>query len=278
MTTPTASFVVVPQWQGSVSTRAMQLVDGTTAISSDLPASSTHTVEIPLEAGDELGTGISRCGSLRLVADRQRKLLAGVKGVPITIGGDCGVSLAAIDHAMETTNGDLAVVWFDAHPDLNTAVSSPSGAFGGMVLRALTGDGVDGLVPATPLDPAKVVLAGTRSIDPGEDDYLAEHGMTPLLVEQLSSPALLLAAIAGTGAGNVYVHIDVDVVDPADISGVSDPVPFGLPAASLLELLRAVKDAYPLAGATIAGFSPASPEAAGEDMPTILRVIAALTA
>ena len=273
-----ASFVVVPQWQGSGSSRAMRLVDGAEAIRGDLPAASTFSVNVPLEAGDEVGTGIARAGSLRLVHERTLAVLAEIDGWAITIGGDCGVSLAAVGHANERTGGDLAVVWFDAHPDLNTPQTSPSGAFGGMVLRSLTGDGVEGLVPARPVAASHVVLAGIRATDEGEEDFIAAAGIRSVGVDQLATPEGLLGAIAATGASSVYVHIDVDVLDPAEISGLSNPMPFGVSAAALVELLRAVKAAYPLAGATIAGFTPASPEAAVDDLGTLLRVIGALTA
>ena len=273
-----AAFVVVPQWQASGSSRAMRLVDGAEAIRGDLPAASTVTVDVPLEAGDELGTGVSRAGSLRLVHERTLEVLQTSLGSPIvTIGGDCGVSLAAIGHANTTAGGDLAVVWLDAHPDLNTAASSPSGCFNGMVLRALTGDGVEGLVPTLPVDPAKIVLAGTRAFDEGEDEFVAANGLTTVGIDQLGTPDALLAAIAATGAGSVYLHIDVDVLDPGEITGLSDPVPFGLPSARLVELVRAVRSRYTVVGATIAEFAPASPEAATDDLPTLLRVIGALT-
>ena len=272
-----AAFVVVPQWQGSGSSRAMRLVDGAEAIRGDLPSASTFSVNVPLEAGDELGTGIHRAGSLRLTHERSLAVLAEIEGWAITIGGVCGVSLAAIGHANERAKGDMAVVWLDAHPDLNTPETSPSGIFNGMVLRALTGQGVEGLVPARPVEPSHLVLAGTRSIDPGEDDFLAEHGIQPVLAADLSSPEALLAAITATGASSVYLHIDVDVLDPGEISGVGYPVPFGVSATALVELIRAIKGRFALAGASITEFAPASPEAAVDDLGVILRVIGALT-
>jgi arginase len=273
-----ASFVVVPQWQGSGSSRAMRLVDGAEAIRGDLPAASTFSVNVPLEAGDELDTGIARAGSLRLVHERTLAVLAEIDGWAITIGGDCGVSLAAIGHANERTGGDLAVVWLDAHPDLNTPQSSPSGAFTGMVLRALTGEGVDGLVPARPVESSRIVLAGVRATDEGEEQYMAEAGIRPLGVTELATPELLLDAIAATGASSVYLHIDVDVLDPAEITGLGYPVPFGISAVQLTELVRAVKGRFALAGASLTEFAPATPEAAVNDLGTLLRVIGALTA
>ena len=273
-----AAFVVVPQWQGSGSSRAMRLVDGAEAIRGDLPAASTFSVNIPLEAGDELDTGIARAGSLRLVHERTLAALAEIDGWAITIGGDCGISLASVGHANERAGGDLAVVWLDAHPDLNTPSSSPSGAFSGMVLRALTGDGVEGLVPARPVAASHIVLGGVRSTDEGEADFIASEGIATISAEQLATPELLLAAIAATGASSVYLHIDVDVLDPGEITGLSNPLPFGVSASDLTSLIKEVKGRFPLAGATLAGFAPSSPESAVDDLGTLLRVIGALTA
>ena len=272
------NFVVVPQWQGSGSSRAMRLVDGTDAILEDLPSTATRVVPVPLEAGDEQGTGIARYGSILVVRERMRELIGDLTDPVITIGGDCGVSLAAIEHALEQAEGDLAVVWFDAHPDLNTPTSSPSGVFGGMVLRTLAGDGPEGLVPSTVLPRDRIVLAGTRSVDPGEQEFMAEAGISPVSVDKLESPKALLAAIKATGATSVYLHIDLDVLDPAEITGVSYPIPFGLTATGLIDLIKSVTSKYPLVGATIAQFAPPSPEEAVDDLPTILRIIGALTA
>ena len=273
-----ATFVVVPQWQGSGSSRALRLSDGAEAIRGDLPASLTRLVEVPLEAGDELGSGLPRLGSLQLVRDRTLAALADVDDWALTIGGDCGVALAAVDHALTRTAGDVAVVWFDAHPDLNTVESSPSAAFSGMVLRTLLGDGVAPLVPTTPLSAERLVLAGVRSIDDDENDFVAASAIRRVGVDSLSDPADLLDAIAAGGATSVYIHIDLDVLDPAELAGLSDPVPFGVSAAALVAAVRAVKGRYRLAGASIAGFSPASVDEASDDLPTILRLIGALTA
>jgi arginase len=267
--------VIIPQWQGSGSSRALRLGDGAEAIRGDLPGSSTRVVEVPMEAGDELGSGLARLGSLQLVRERTLAVLADVPDWALAIGGDCGMTLAPVEHALERTAGDLAVVWFDAHPDLNTLESSPSGAFSGMVLRTLLGDGVTGLVPAAPLAADRLVLAGVRSVDDGEDAFLGESGIARVGVGELEIG--LVAAVEKTGAASVYLHIDLDVLDPAEFEGVGEPVPFGLTAAELVQAIRAVKARFPIAGASIAGFSPASAEAAADDLPTILRIIGALT-
>ncbi len=270
----TSRFLVVPQWQGSGSSRAMRLVDGAEAIRGDLPSSATTVVEVPVEAGNSQGAGVQRLSSLLLVRDAQRRALENVRDRVITIGGDCGVELAAIEHAA-TGTPRLAVVWLDAHPDLNTPESSPSGAFTGMVLRTLLGDTVDALVPAHPLDPSRVVLVGARTVDDPELEYLAATGI-PSIDAADASPQAIADALAAMDATAVYLHLDLDALDPAELEGLSDPQPFGLTLAQVLETIGATKAALPLAGAGITGFSPASPDAAVEDLGAILRIVGAL--
>ncbi|WP_335339023.1 arginase family protein [Microterricola viridarii] len=242
-----------------MSARAMRLADGAEAIRGDLPASATRTVEVPAESGDALGTGVRRFSALLGVRDRMLQTLSTVPDWALTIGGDCGVSLGAVEHAMRRSDGDLAVVWLDAHPDLNVPDTSPSGAFTGMVLRALCGEGE--LLPdaAHRLDPARLVLAGIRDVDPAESEFIDAKQIARVAAEHLEAPAPLLDAVRATGASRVYVHIDLDVLDPAVITGLANPLPFGLSLEQLTGTLTALRAEFPLAGATIAGFSPASP-------------------
>lgn len=259
-----AHFVVVPQWQGSGAERAMRLVDGAEAIRGDLPASATTVIEVPLEAGDAEQTGVHRFSSLRMVRERQSAALAAVDGVAITIGGDCGVELAAVEHAARA--GRTVLVWFDAHADLNTPTSSPSGAFHGMVLRSI----IDaGLVTAS-----DVLLVGARDLDPAEE-HAVEHLGIPLVAIDAVGDAV--ADRAASGAEQLYVHVDLDVIDPSEFAGVGFPTPFGTSVETLVAAIGAARAALPLAGAGVTEFAPTSPDAASDDMPSILRVISALT-
>jgi arginase len=267
------TFVVVPQWQGSSSSRAMRLVDGAAAIRGDLPSASTRTVEVPLEAGDAQGTPVHRLSSIALVRDRLTETLESVSGAAITIGGDCGVELGAIGRVLDD---DVAVLWIDAHPDVHTPESSGSGAFHGMVLRTLLGDGPEQLVPPVPLPAARLVFVGVRAPDTGEDAFVEASGIRSVSVDDVSGQSLI-AAVEATGAASVYVHIDLDVLDPGDFSGLGFPEPFGIPAGVLVDAIKGLLARYPLAGAGITEFAPASVEEAVEDMPTILRIIGALS-
>jgi len=245
----------------------MRLAEGAAAIREDLPANRTRDVAVPLEAGDDQGTGVARFSSLQLVRERLRDTLGELDDTAVVIGGDCGISSAAVAHAVDR-RGDLALIWFDAHPDLNSPETSPSGAYAGMALRSIVDDGV---VPA-----GRVLIAGARSWDAGEDTFAAEAGIRSFSAEELNDPGGLVDAVANTGAESVYLHIDLDVLDPAEIAGLLDPEPFGLSAAALVAAIKALRARFTLAGATIAAYAPAGPDDIADDAPTILRVIAAL--
>ncbi|GAA1527628.1 arginase family protein [Agromyces terreus] len=273
-----ATFVVVPLWQGSISSRAMSLADGAAAIRGDLPSAATLTVDVPAEAGESLGTGIRRYSALRRVRERTDEMLETAPAPAIIIGGDCGAALAGVAHASRHAEGDLAVLWLDAHPDLNTPDSSPSGGFGGMTLRHIAGEGIDGLAlsPETRVAPERLVLGGIRAIDAEEHRFIEEHGIDVLTVDDLADPEVVIAAIESTGASRVFVHIDLDVLDPSAMGGLSYPMPFGVHAPVLVDLVKAVVARFASAGAAIAGFAPSSPVSADDDLPTILRLVGAL--
>jgi arginase len=242
----------------------MRLVDGAEAIREDLPARATTVIEVPLEAGDAEQTGVNRWSSLRIIRERQTAALAGLDDTPITIGGDCGVEFAAVEHA--ALSGRTVLVWADAHADLNTPASSPSGAFHGMVLRSIIDAGL--------IAPDDVLLVGIRDLDPAEDEAVRELGIA---IVPCTEVGVAVAERARHGATQVYAHIDLDVLDPAEFSAVGFPTPFGLSIADVVSMIADARAALPLAGAGVTEFAPADGSAASDDLPSILRVISALT-
>ena len=107
-----------------------------------------------------------------------------------------------------------------------------------MVLRSLIDDGV---VPAS-----RVLLAGARSWDPGEEAFAAEAGVRAFGVDELA--------------------------------GLLDPEPFGMPAGDLVAAIKALTARLPLSGGTIAAYAPGSEQAKVDDAPTLLRIVGALAA
>jgi arginase len=251
----------------------MRLVDGAEAILGDLPASATTVVDVPLGAGSDEGSAVHRLSSIVAVRDALQLAIHDAPNVPIVIGGDCGAELGSIGRAI--TDGTTAVVWLDAHPDINTPESSPSGAFHGMVVRTLLGDGPDVLLPTAPLDPKHLVLAGTRALDDPESEFVDSHSIRLIGVDELTAETMT-AALRATGATSVYLHIDLDVLDPAFIHGVGFPEPFGLSLPQLLGVIAAAKATLPLVGAGVTEFAPSSPDDAADDLGSILRIVGAL--
>ncbi|MFP3464693.1 arginase family protein [Leifsonia sp. SIMBA_070] len=275
-----ASFLVVPQWQGSSSSRAMRLIDGADAIRGDLPTARTHQVPVPAAAGESLGSGVNRFSSLVAVRDATEAELALLEAPVVTIGGDCGVELASVQHVLAARPaGSVAVVWFDAHADINSVESSPSGAFTGMVVRALLGDGADGLASTdgNRLDPAQLVLAGTRALDDGESAFIDSTGIRVVGPGELDDAEAIVRAVEATGADSVYLHVDLDVLDPGTIEGLGAPEPFGVEIGRLTEAIRALRARFELAGAGLTEFAPETPDAAAGDLGVILRILGALT-
>jgi arginase len=118
------------------------------------------------------------------------------------------------------------------------------------------------------------VTVGARVVDDEEEEPLA--CLTQLSVDDLDDVNALADAVIATGASRVWVHIDVDVLDPAEIAGVSSAAPFGAGAAALGAAIRALRARVPLAGATIAGFAPRSADDAVQDLGAILRLVGAV--
>ncbi|MEV4144313.1 arginase family protein [Amycolatopsis sp. NPDC049691] len=207
----------VPQRQGAVGPRAAELPDGCLA----LAELAGHVLGRPVhhvrqtQALSEVDGGIA--SRAVLTGPNRAAQLAALEapgGPVLTIGGDCGVELVPIGVARYRHGPGLGVAWFDAHADLNTASTSPSGAFHGMVLRSLFGEGDPEFAADPALTPGSVALLGTRAFDP-EERAAVVRGLA------VTSPDAL------TGVEKLYVHVDLDVLDVAEFPGLNYPEPDG---------------------------------------------------
>jgi arginase len=166
------TVLCVPQWQGSASSGARRLTAGARHAAAHVPADAVVTAPV-LETGGQKVAGIR---ALDVLVENQRltrEALTGIDDRVITVGGDCAVDIAPIAAARTRYGDSLTVLWIDAHPDVYSPQTLPSGAFHGMVVRALLGDGPPGLTPGQPLAPQQVIIAGERAGDVSEHEYLA---------------------------------------------------------------------------------------------------------
>ncbi|QIM16839.1 arginase family protein [Leucobacter insecticola] len=270
-------FLLVPEWQGSDSSRAMQLTDGAALLREDLPRSALTEVAVPLEAGDALGTPVARLSSVLQARDATRRALAEIDATPIIVGGDCATSLPGIEAAARAHGDGLAVLWCNAHPHAQHPSTSPSGAASGMTLRHALGDGSPDLISPNPITPSQVTFVGTRAFDPEEEEFLRGKSIAMFGADDPDLKTSVMRRLKDAGATHLYVHIDLDVLDPAEFSAVHSAVPFGLSVSQLTEVIRAAVALLPLAGGAICEFAPSDPANAADNQPTVLRVLAALT-
>lgn len=168
----------------------------------------------------------------------------GVDELQVVQSGDCTTALA-VTAGLQRAGVDPALVWFDAHGDLQTAETSASGYLGGFPLRQLLG-GADRTVPERlglrPLRESDVVLVDARDLDPPEAEFLAGSAVRHVGVDAL------LDALPD---GPVHLHVDADVVDPHDMPGLLFPVPDGPRWPEVLGAVRAVLATCPVVAVTI---------------------------
>jgi arginase len=259
------TVLCVPQWQGSASRNASRLVAGARCTAGLVGADALVTVPV-LETGGDKKAGVRALDVLLENLRLTRRALAGVDDTVITAGGDCGVDLAPIAAAAARYGEALSVLWFDAHPDCYTAQTLPSGAFHGMVVRTLLGDGPAQLIPERLLTPQQVVLAGVRTGDATEHEYIGRAGIRMVSVEDIES-------VLDRLAGPVYVHIDLDVLDPAEFGSVCYPEPDGVPSRRLIDLVSRMDN---VVGAGVTEHAPADGAGSAGEAEIIRQLGAAL--
>jgi arginase len=169
---------------------------------------------------------------------------------PLVLSGDCPTARAAVA-GMQRRHRDLAVVWLDAHGDFNTPVISTSGYLGGMALAMLTGRTPelfgDALGLRTVAD-ASVVLADARDLDPAERDALAASQVRRVP----ANPAAITSALREIGRTPVYLHLDIDVIDSAQLPGLRFPSGPGPSLTQIEECLAATCATADVTAASIA--------------------------
>jgi arginase len=174
----------------------------------------------------------------RLAVEVERVVNAGE--LPITIGGDHSIaigSLAGVVAALRKRNQTAGLIYFDAHADMNTPDTTPSGNIHGMPLAVLLGFGAPELVNvagfAPKFDPKLCAHIGARDIDPGERELIPRLGIRFFTMREIDERGLSACmdealAIAGKGTGGYCVTFDVDALDPRDAPGSGTLVRGGL--------------------------------------------------
>jgi arginase len=171
------------------------------------------------------------------LGEQELAMAASLPERPLVLGGCCCSHVGAVE-ALSARFDRLALVWLDAHGDLNTPETSPSGNQWGMPLRMV--------LDAGSVRIEDTVLIGTRNLDPPEEAFIREVGLA-------TSADAIDAALGGADA--VYVAFDADVIEPDELPSFM-PEPSGMSLDEAAAILQAVAAGATVAGAGLSGLTP----------------------
>jgi len=186
-----------------------------------------------------VGSVAGSAAACRELADLTATAVAAGR-IPVSLGGDHSLaagSIPGVARALRQGGGELGVIWVDAHADMNTPDSSPSGNVHGMPLAACLGRGpreltaIGGAQPS--VTPERTVLLGIRNLDETEKQLVRDSGVHAFTMTEIDQrglfPVLREALdIATAGGARLHLSFDLDSVDPAIAPGVGTPVRGGL--------------------------------------------------
>lgn len=288
----TALRLICPQYQGATRENRELLIPeldpaqarkgyaiGAHALEVFLPEHDGTTAVVPVpETDDEGSTGgiESRDIIMRSLSDALGIIRQHDPDSILTLGGECSVSVAPFAALAEKHGDDLAVVWIDAHPDVDTPDTGYDG-YHAMAVSHLLGHGdprIVAMLPAT-VAPSRVVLAGLHDWEEDAYEHVGEWGLHTLAPENLrESSKPLLNWLRSTGCSKLAIHIDVDVVDSDEVVLGLGMAPGGLTRAQVQRIVADLSETAEVVELTVAEFIPRSLIAAVEmlkPMPLVSR-------
>jgi arginase len=172
--------------------------------------------------------------------------------LPIILSGNCNAAIGAVAGVRKELDG---IFWFDCHADFNTPESSTSGFFDGMTLATISGHCWKSLansVPGfSPMPEDQIVLIGARDIDPSEQERINASGISVIAPNSIDGFQPTLRA------KSIYVHVDLDVLDPSHVKANSYSVSGGITPDQLAASIKILSDQYDIKAITFASYHPA---------------------
>ena len=250
-------LLFIPQWQGAG--QKFQIITGLAFLRDQLRDYSITTAAVSDQASG-LKNGIWHYDVILSNLKQIKKTLSENKPNKLfTIGGECSVELVPVSYLNEKYNHDLQLIWLDAHADLNTPLSSPSHHFHGMPLRMLLGEGDQQIKSELPglIEPGQLILAGLRDLDGPERDYILAQNIRVVSCAELldESGGVLKQAIIKK---NLYIHIDLDVLDPDDFPFTVYKHAGGLSLAALTRVITDLHESSNIVGLSIVEYNDES--------------------
>ncbi|MDU1414209.1 MAG: arginase [Clostridium sp.] len=188
------------------------------------------------------------------------------KGFPVILGGDHSLAAGSLAGISKFYEDDLAVVWIDAHGDINTFETSPSGNVHGMPLAASMGVGDKSLTnlffDGVKVNSKNVFIIGARDLDKGELELIKELKLNVWTMDDIKSIGMdklceqVKEKLLSLGVNNVHISFDVDSIDPVHIKGTGTPVPNGFTVDEGKEILKTLFDTKLVKSMDFVEFNP----------------------
>ena len=187
---------------------------------------------------------------------------------PLVIGGDHSIAIgtaAGVSGELASRNEKLGLLWFDAHADMNTPETTPSGNIHGMALAAITGLGpaaLSNLIARSPIvEPAHVALIGVRDIDDAEKANVRDSGIHVFTMRDIDELGIRVVVeralnVILRGATGIHVSLDMDFIDPSQAPGVGTPVPGGVTYREAHLAMELIADAGCMTSFEVAEVNP----------------------
>jgi arginase len=252
----------MPQWQGGGNRPVYHL--GGRLLAWLAPPSAAVVEEVPIDLQSEdlavdQGT-FAREVVLEQARAAKRILTRRRPDRVVVFGGDCSVDFAPFAYLNERYDGDMAVLWLDAHPDVSTPDRDYPN-FHGMVLSALLGIGDPEFVSEVPkpIDPARLIYVGQRG---WPEPLIALHERFAITISNIPAEQVehdsssVIEWLRSTGASHVAVHFDLDVLEPGDFNSAFFHDPNGLRVEAAVRLLADISRIVNIVGLGITEYAP----------------------
>ncbi len=220
--------IYFPQWQGSGNGRSIE--SGAKTILNFLNDSEYRQIPLSTIAAGKNGVQKHQINNYDAIVEQLTHLKKEIEITqPMqiqTIGGDCGLEIVPVSY-LHQKYPNLGIIWFDAHADINRPCDSSSCNFHGMPLRTLLGEGeenMNSLVSST-IQASQIHYIGLRDIDPAEQERITTGNIYASANTDTNN---LIHVLKSKNISHVYLHFDVDCLDPTEYDQTYYKVPKGL--------------------------------------------------
>lgn len=262
--------LLYPQWQGGLITALVPELSAQDAtlgyalgaqildlLAPKHPSHQSATVPVSLEGASDRTpiAGISNWEAIKAQTQAALALLDQANPDRIlTLGGECAVSVAPFTWLINKYGPDTAIVWIDAHPDINQP-GDPYPGYHAMALGACLGKcgaAVTSLLPATTTCD-RALLVGVCDYDVGLKDRAVQYQLKTITSTQLRlQPDAVVSHLRAIKAGKVVIHFDLDALDPSELFVAVGRSPDGLKVQQVVELINGISANFDVVGLTVA--------------------------